>query len=115
MNEKELQRISQQAARVGMNVGTTAEAFKQVAEMSIPTGELANNLPDVDKENDELISRREAINALGAEPEVWINDDDYAMGLKNQWQWDINAIKAVPSAQSEQRWIPCSERLPKKK
>lgn len=112
MNEKELQRISQQAARVGMNVGTSAEAFRRVAEMSMPTGELANNLPDVDKENDELISRREAINALGAEPEVWINDDDYAMGANNQWHYDVNALKAVPSAEPEQRWIPCSERLP---
>ena len=25
----------------------------------------------------------------------------------------IRAIKSIPSAQPEQRWIPCSERLPK--
>lgn len=25
---------------------------------------------------------------------------------------EVNALKALPSVQSEQRWIPCSERLP---
>ena len=52
----------------------------------------------------DCISRQAAIDSLGAEPEVWINDDDYAMGANNQWHYDVNALKAVPSAQPEQRY-----------
>ena len=58
---------------------------------------------------DDLISRRAAIDALCEEPEVWSGKDEYGQGLNNQWHYDVNALKAVPSAQ---RWIPCSERLP---
>lgn len=58
---------------------------------------------------DDLISRRAAIDALGEEPMVWSGKDEYEQGLNNQWQYDLNAIKAVPAAQ---QWIPCSERLP---
>lgn len=50
---------------------------------------------------DRLISLQAAIDALGDEPEVWTGKDEYAMGLNNQWHYDRNAIKAVPSAQSE--------------
>lgn len=36
-----------------------------------------------------------------------------------EWTWAgkaaFDAIKALPSAQSEPRWIPCSERLPEKR
>ena len=55
----------------------------------------------------EVIYRQDAIDALGAEPEIWINDDDYAMGANNQWHYDVNALKAVPSAEPERVWIPC--------
>ena len=72
---------------------------------------------------DDLIRRQDAIDALGNEPEVWTGEDEYAQGLNNQWHYDRNAIKAVPSAQPEilacgegelsaqpeQQWIPCSE------
>ena len=61
--------------------------------------------------SDDSISRQAAIDALGDEPEVWTGRDEYAQGLNNQWHYDRNAIKAVPSAQP-QRWIPVSERLP---
>ena len=60
----------------------------------------------------DTISRQAAIDALGDEPEVWTGKDEYAQGLNNQWHYDRNAIKAVPSA--EPQWIPCSERLPDK-
>lgn len=46
------------------------------------------------KEND-LISRQEAIDALGEEPLVWNNDDDYEIACRNQWRYDVAAIKAV--------------------
>ena len=58
---------------------------------------------------DDLISRQAAIDALGEEPEVWSGKDEYGQGLNNQWHYDVNALKAVPSAQ---RWIPVTERLP---
>lgn len=59
----------------------------------------------------DLIDRQKAIDALGEEPEVWIwsANDEYALGLNNQWNSDVDALKALPSAQ---RWIPCSEQLP---
>ena len=54
---------------------------------------------------DDLISRRAAIDALGEEPEVWSDDDDYALGLNNQWHYDVNALKAVSPAPSTPTWI----------
>lgn len=57
----------------------------------------------------DLIYRQSAIDALCEEPQVWSEEDEYGQGLNNQWHYDVNALKAVPSAQ---RWIPCSERLP---
>ena len=60
---------------------------------------------------DDLISRQVAIEALGEEPEVWSEKDEYEMGLNNQWHYDKDAIMAVPTA--EPRWIPVTERLPK--
>ena len=56
---------------------------------------------------DDLISRQQAIDALGEEPEVW-NDTDEEIAERNQWRIDIAAIKAVPSAESAQKkgkWI----------
>lgn len=50
----------------------------------------------------DLISRQEAIDALGEEPEVSSDDDrydQYELGLNNQWNDDVAAIKASPSAQ----------------
>lgn len=63
---------------------------------------------------DDLISRKAAIEALGERPMVWMDDDDYALGERSQYDMDKLAIETVPSAQPEQRWIPCSERLPEK-
>ena len=50
---------------------------------------------------DDLISRQAAIDALGDEPEVWTGRYEYAQGLNNQWHYDRNAIKAVPSTEPE--------------
>ena len=62
---------------------------------------------------DDLISRQAAIDALGEKPLAW-TEGEYELGLQNQWQSDVDALKALPSAQPEQKWIPCSERLPEK-
>ena len=57
----------------------------------------------------DLISRQAAIDAIRAstskytgfmEMEMYTDDDA------------VEAIEGLPSAQPEQRWIPCSERLP---
>ena len=60
----------------------------------------------------DLIKRSDAIEALGEEPYVWTDDDEFAQGERSQWIDDVSAIKAVPSADRPQEWIPCSERLP---
>ena len=45
----------------------------------------------------DLISRAEAIEALGEEPPVWC-DEEYEIAERNQWRADIEAIESVPSA-----------------
>ena len=60
---------------------------------------------------DDVIYRQAAIDALGDEPEVWTGKDEYAQGLNNQWHYDRNALKAVPSAQPESiTCIDCKHR-----
>ena len=54
----------------------------------------------VSKMTDDLISRQQAIDAL-------YNVDEYNSR-------SVTAIKNLPSIQSEQRWIPVTERLPEK-
>ena len=49
---------------------------------------------------DDLINRRAAIDALGEKPLAW-TEGEYELGLQNQWQSDVEALKALPSAQSE--------------
>lgn len=51
---------------------------------------------------DDYISRKAAIDALGEEPEVRSDNDQYDqydLGLNNQWWDDVNTIKNLPSAQ----------------
>lgn len=58
----------------------------------------------------DLIDRQAAIDALGEEPYVWTDEDEYAQGCNTQWHYGVNALKALPSAQPEQRWIPIKTR-----
>ena len=46
---------------------------------------------------EDLISRAEAIEALGEEPPVWC-DEEYEIAERSQWRADVEAIKSVPSA-----------------
>ena len=46
----------------------------------------------------DLISRAEAIDALGEEPPVWYDGED-EIAERNQWRRDVAAIKALPSEQ----------------
>ena len=62
--------------------------------------------------SEDLIKRSDAIKALGEEPYVWTDDDEFAQGERSQWIDDVSAINAIPSADRPQEWIPCSERMP---
>ena len=53
----------------------------------------------------DLISRQDAIDALGEEPEVWFDDDEYAKGMKAQWKYDREAIEALPSAEPQRKKV----------
>lgn len=59
----------------------------------------------------DLISRQAVFDAL---IEKGQNSKRYKLG--ENWELNlpeiIEAINAIPSAESEQKWIPCSERLP---
>lgn len=62
-------------------------------------------------QKDDVISRREALEALGEEPLVW-TDSEGEIAERNQWRRDVAAIKALPSAQPERkrgRWIDYTE------
>jgi len=39
-------------------------------------------------------------------------DDCFKLSDKTRKEWTEEIIKALPSVQPEQKWIPCSERLP---
>ena len=61
----------------------------------------------------DLISRQDAIDALGEEPPVWYDGDD-EIAERNQWRRDKAAIESLPSAEPKTgEWIPVSDRLPK--
>lgn len=48
--------------------------------------------------NKDIIYRQAAIDALGEEPAVLNTDDDYDVATRNQWEYDVECIKEVPSA-----------------
>ena len=59
---------------------------------------------------DDLISRQAAIDALGHMMDTDGFRDGWAVSRAN-----VDCmLRALPSAHPEQRWIPCSERLPDK-
>ena len=51
---------------------------------------------------DELIRKADAIKALGEEPVVWMNDDDFAKGERIQWEIDVLSIETVPTVDRPQ-------------
>lgn len=56
---------------------------------------------------DNLISRQAALDALGEAPEVWTDSPEEFAAL-SQWEMDVTAIKALPSAEPERKtgkWI----------
>ena len=59
--------------------------------------------------SEDVISRQAAIDALN---DVSKHYTDKGREWHPHVNFMIDAIKELPSAQPEQRWIPCSERLP---
>lgn len=53
----------------------------------------------------DLISRQDAIDALGEEPLVWDENDDYDVATRNQWRYDVECIKEVPSIERKGSWV----------
>lgn len=48
----------------------------------------------------DLIDRREAIDALGECP---VGDTEWDLGCRNQWEWDTEILRTLPSAEPEQK------------
>ena len=57
----------------------------------------------------DLIDRKKAIDALGEKP---IGDTDWDLGCRNQWEWDTEILRTLPSTEPERKWIPVTERMP---
>lgn len=57
----------------------------------------------------DYISRKDALDALGEEPDVWTGDDEYSKGMQDQWRYDKRAIESLPTADVVERkkgeWI----------
>ena len=70
---------------------------KALEDQNHPSAEARTQMSSAD-----LINRQDAIDALGEEPEVWTDDDEYAKGMNVQWQSDKMAIEALPSAVEEE-------------
>ena len=53
----------------------------------------------------DIISRQDAIDALGERPMVWA-ESDYELGARNQYDADVLALETLPSAERKKgRWI----------
>lgn len=64
---------------------------------------------------DDLISRQEAIGALKHNQDVYshnFHDDPIDKYTTAIIATDIDSLVNLPSTQPEERWIPCSERMP---
>ena len=61
---------------------------------------------------DDLISRQAAIDAIDAVFPVDPMKSEYAQGIACGAALAKTYVEQLPPAQPEQRWIPCSERLP---
>ena len=55
----------------------------------------------------DVIYRQDAIDVLGDKPLAW-TEGEYELGMQNQWQSDVDALKALPSAQ-QKRTEECTE------
>lgn len=56
------------------------------------------------------INRQDALDALGEEPEVWDDADEFANGMRMQWNCDRKAIEALPSIRTQMSSADCISR-----
>ena len=57
----------------------------------------------------DLIDRQKAIEALGEKP---VGETDWDLGCRNQWEWDTEILRTIPSAEPERKkgkWIDVTE------
>ena len=64
------------------------------------------------EDDGDIISRQAAIDALNGE--ITVTGRANAEAVRGYARLVADRLKRLPSAQPEQRWIPCSERLPEK-
>ena len=64
----------------------------------LPAVQPATNCSEIPNGSDDTISRQAAIDALGEKPLAW-TEGEYELGLQNQWQSDVDALKALPAVQ----------------
>ena len=57
------------------------------------------------------IYRQMAIDALGEKPLAW-TEGEYELGLQNQWQSDVDALKDLPTAEHKGQWIKPTGMMP---
>lgn len=87
------------------------EELPSVDPKTAESGSVEKELPEIksDRTNGGLISRQDAIDAvMNTEPVFNLDTFDQYQRTEDV----INAIEQLPSAQTEQRWVPVSERLP---
>ena len=60
----------------------------------------------------DLISRQAAIEAFDGVKVDEENCIEYDIGYNDGIDFAVSRLSVLPAAQPEQRWIPCSERLP---
>jgi hypothetical protein len=67
---------------------------------------ICNNLKALEQQPcEDAISRQAAIDALGEKPLAWV-EGEYELGLQNQWENDVDAIKTLLPAQPKTgHWI----------
>ena len=84
------------AAALNCVYGTSPNKIKgRIAELPSAQPTCTNTVPV-----DDCISRQAALDALGEEPPVWYDGEEF-LSERIQWRRDVNAIKAVPSIQSD--------------
>ncbi|MEE1352071.1 MAG: hypothetical protein UHM23_08505, partial [Clostridia bacterium] len=74
--------------------------YKYPSDVELTEPNTATSMPCED-----AISRQAAIDALGEKPLAWV-EGEYELGLQNQWENDVDAIKTLLPAQPKTgHWI----------
>lgn len=80
------------------SLGEAIETLKEKNQSDSLVRDDAENCKESESKLD-LISRADAIDALGEEPDIW-NDTEEEWAYRNAWVEHISAIKSLPSAEA---------------